>query len=40
MTLRNSLPIVSGISAQQIGKTQDSDAAEVLRRIPGPYDCG
>lgn len=34
-TLRNSLPVVSGISAQQIGKTQDSDAAEVLRRIPG-----
>ena len=26
---------MSGISAQQISKTQDSDAAEVLRRIPG-----
>lgn len=34
-TVRKSLPVVSGISAQQIGKTQDSDAAEVLRRIPG-----
>jgi TonB-dependent receptor len=27
--------IVSGISAQQIAKTQDSDAAEVIRRVPG-----
>ena len=27
-TVRKSLPVVSGISAQQIGKTQDSDAAE------------
>ncbi len=27
--------IVSGISAQQISKTQDSDAAEVIRRVPG-----
>jgi TonB-dependent receptor len=27
--------IVNGISAQQIAKTQDSDAAEVIRRIPG-----
>lgn len=34
-TIRKSLPIVSGISSQQISKTQDSDAAEVLRRIPG-----
>lgn len=34
-TVRNSLPVVSGISSQQIAKTQDSDAAEVLRRIPG-----
>lgn len=34
-TMRTSLPVVSGISAQQISKTQDSDAAEVLRRIPG-----
>ena len=34
-TVRNSLPVASGISAQQIGRTQDNDAAEVLRRIPG-----
>lgn len=34
-TVRKSLPVMSGISAQQISKTQDSDAAEVLRRIPG-----
>ncbi|MDR2810838.1 MAG: TonB-dependent receptor [Tannerellaceae bacterium] len=34
-TIRNSLPVASGISAQQISKTQDSDAAEALRRIPG-----
>lgn len=34
-TVRKSLPVVNGISSQQISKTQDSDAAEVLRRIPG-----
>lgn len=27
--------IVSGITAQQIGKSQDKDAAEVIRRVPG-----
>ncbi len=27
--------IVSGISSRQISKTQDSDAAEVIRRVPG-----
>jgi TonB-dependent receptor len=27
--------IVSGISAQQISKSQDKDAAEVIRRVPG-----
>ncbi|NJK87825.1 MAG: TonB-dependent receptor plug domain-containing protein [Bacteroidales bacterium] len=27
--------IVSGISAQQISRTLDKDAAEVVRRIPG-----
>lgn len=27
--------IVSGISAQQISKVQDKDAAEVIRRVPG-----
>ena len=34
-TVRKSLPVMNGISAQQISKTQDSDAAEVLKRIPG-----
>ena len=34
-TVRKGLPVANGISAQQISKTQDSDAAEVLRRIPG-----
>ncbi|MDR1556248.1 MAG: TonB-dependent receptor [Tannerellaceae bacterium] len=34
-TVRNSLPVASGISAQQISRSQDNDAAEVLRRIPG-----
>ncbi|MDR1937647.1 MAG: TonB-dependent receptor, partial [Tannerellaceae bacterium] len=34
-TVRNSLPVASGISSQQIARTQDNDAAEVLRRIPG-----
>lgn len=34
-TVKNSLPVMSGISHQQISKTQDSDASEVLRRIPG-----
>ncbi|MCD8263491.1 MAG: TonB-dependent receptor [Tannerellaceae bacterium] len=34
-TVRTSLPVVSGISSQQISKTQDNDAAEVLRRILG-----
>jgi outer membrane receptor for ferrienterochelin and colicin len=33
--VRRNLPVASGISAQQIGKTQDSDAAEALRRVPG-----
>jgi outer membrane receptor for ferrienterochelin and colicin len=34
-TVRSSLPVANGISAQQIGRTQDSDAAEAIRRIPG-----
>lgn len=34
-SVKNSLSVVNGVSAQQIAKTQDSDAAEVLRRIPG-----
>ncbi len=33
--VRTGLPVANGISSQQIGKTQDTDAAEVLRRIPG-----
>jgi len=34
-TLKSGSLIVSGISAQQISKTQDKDAAEVIRRVPG-----
>lgn len=33
--LRNSQVVTSGISAQQISRSQDSDAAQVVRRIPG-----
>ncbi len=33
--IRTSEMVVSGISAQQISRSQDSDAAEVVRRIPG-----
>jgi hypothetical protein len=33
--VRHSLPVASGISAQQIGRTQDSDAAQALSRVPG-----
>lgn len=33
--LKSQSLIVSGISAQQISKSQDKDAAEVMRRIPG-----
>ena len=33
--LKSSDLIMSGISAQQIGKSQDKDAAEVMRRVPG-----
>lgn len=32
---KNSSVIVSNISAQEISKTQDSNAGEVIRRIPG-----
>ena len=32
---RTSLVVQSGISAQQMKRTQDSDASEVIRRIPG-----
>ena len=32
---KNSLVVQSGISAQQISKSQDKDASEVMRRVPG-----
>lgn len=32
---KNSLLVQSGVSAQQISKTQDKDASEVIKRIPG-----
>ncbi|MGN1246147.1 MAG: TonB-dependent receptor domain-containing protein [Muribaculaceae bacterium] len=32
---RNSLLVLSGVSAQQISRTQDSNASEVIKRIPG-----
>ncbi len=32
---RSSLVVMAGISAQQISRTQDSNASEVIRRIPG-----
>jgi TonB-dependent receptor len=34
-SIKQSNLIVSGITAQQIGKSQDKDAAEVIRRVPG-----
>ena len=33
--VKNSLQVVSGVSSQTISRTQDSDAGEVVRRIPG-----
>ncbi|MDR2388642.1 MAG: TonB-dependent receptor [Tannerellaceae bacterium] len=33
--VRQSLPVAGGISSQQIEKTQDSDAAQAMRRVPG-----
>lgn len=33
--IRNSMMVVSGVSSQTIAKTQDRDAGEVVRRIPG-----
>ena len=32
---RRSLVVQSGVSAQQIARTQDSNASEVIRRVPG-----
>lgn len=34
-SVRTSLQVVSGISSQQIGKTLDRDASEVVKRVPG-----
>lgn len=34
-SMKASLSLESGISAQQINKSQDKDASEVIRRIPG-----
>jgi len=34
-TIKSSQLVVSGISAQQIKQSQDSDAAQVVKRIPG-----
>ncbi len=33
--IKNSEMVVSGISSQQIRRSQDSDAAQVVRRVPG-----
>ncbi len=33
--IREARAVVSGISAEQIGRSQDRDASEVVRRIPG-----
>ncbi len=34
-SIRKSNAVVSGVSAQQISRSQDRDASEVIRRIPG-----
>ena len=34
-SVRSSLQVVNGISSQQIGKTLDRDASEVVKRVPG-----
>ena len=34
-TIKASLTVASGISAQQINRSQDRDASEVIRRVPG-----
>ncbi len=34
-SIKNSNSVVSGVSSQQISKTADKDASEVVRRIPG-----
>lgn len=39
-SIKNAGIVVSGISAQQISKSQDKDASEVVRRIPGVTVAG
>lgn len=34
-SVRSAVQVVSGVSSQQIGKTLDRDASEVVKRIPG-----
>jgi hypothetical protein len=34
-TIKSSTLVISGVSSQQIQKTQDKDASEVVKRIPG-----
>lgn len=34
-TMKASMQVVSGVSSEQISKTQDRDAAAVVRRVPG-----
>ena len=34
-SVRSSVQVVNGISSQQIGKTLDRDASEVVKRVPG-----
>ena len=34
-SVRTSIQVVNGISSQQIGKTLDRDASEVVKRVPG-----
>lgn len=34
-SVRSAVQVVSGISSQQIGKTLDKDASEVVKRVPG-----
>lgn len=34
-SVRSSVQVVNGISSQQIGKTLDKDASEVVKRVPG-----
>ena len=40
LEMKNANQIASGISSQQIGKTTDRDAAQVVKRIPGVLVLG